>query len=154
MSDLAGPDTLLGTWSLARTIEDRRLGEDSYLTGVLDLTEEQPGLIRWQERATWHRRGGDVAVGRRLRVERADDGWWVLFEDGREFHPWAPGEPVVHDCAPDTYRGQVSGTPDGWSVTWEVTGPEKDYTMTTLLTPFETGLDGPPQGRDGSLSPS
>jgi hypothetical protein len=133
--DLESPETLLGTWNLARTIEDRRLGEEGTLTGVLDLTEEQPGRIRWEERATWHRTGGDVAVSRRLRLERADHGWWMRFEDGREFHPWAPGEPVVHDCAPDTYRGQVSGTPDGWSVTWEVTGPEKDYTMTTLLTP-------------------
>jgi len=135
MTLLANPETLLGAWTLARTIEDRRLEEDSTVHGVLELDEKRPGLIRWQERATWRRTGGDVAVSRGLLLARTDDGWWVRFEDGADFHPWAPGKPVLHDCAPDTYRGEVSGTPERWTVTWEVTGPGKDYTMTTVLTP-------------------
>jgi hypothetical protein len=129
------PEALLGRWTLARTIEDRRHQEDSSLDGVLELVEEQPGRIRWEERGTWHRPAGDVDVRRGLRLERTGRGWWVLFDDGRDFHPWAPGETYVHDCAPDTYRGEVSGTPERWTVTWEVTGPGKDYTMTTVLTP-------------------
>jgi hypothetical protein len=128
------PEALIGTWRLARTIEDRR-DEDSTLTGVLELAEDEPGLIRWEERATWHRSAGDVEVTRGLQLVLTGDGWWVRFDDGRDFHPWSPGEPVVHDCAPDTYRGQVSGTPDRWTVVWEVSGPAKAYTMTTVLTP-------------------
>jgi hypothetical protein len=129
------PEALVGAWRLARTIEDRRLQEDSTLAGVLQLTAEQPGRIRWQERGTWHRPDGDVEVSRGLWLELTDHGWWVRFEDGGDFHPWSPGEPVVHLCAPDTYRGQVRGTPECWSVVWEVDGPAKDYTMTTVLTP-------------------
>jgi uncharacterized protein DUF6314 len=135
LSPELSPESLLGSWSLTRTIEDRRLHEDSALDGVLELTEEFPGRIRWEERGTWHRPGGVVEVRRGLRLERSDRGWWVLFEDGRDFHPWAPGERVVHECAPDTYRGEVDGTPERWTVTWEATGPEKDYTMTTVLVP-------------------
>jgi hypothetical protein len=129
------PRALLGTWHLSRMIEDRREA-DSTLTGALELTEDEPGLVRWEERATWHRAGGDVEVTRRLSLVLVDDAWWVRFEDGRAFHPWAPGEQVVHDCAPDNYRGLVSGTTERWTVVWEVSGPQKDYTMTTVLTPW------------------
>ncbi len=86
--------------------------------------------MSWEEQATWHRPGGDVAVRRMLRLARTEDGWWVRFEDGRDFHRWAPGEEVVHDCAPDTYRGRVGGTPQAWTIVWDVSGPGKDYTMT------------------------
>ena len=61
-------------------------------------------------------------------------GWWMRFDDGRDFHPWTPGEQVVHPCAPDTYCGVVAGSPERWTVQWDVTGPRKDYTMRTVLT--------------------
>ena len=134
MSDVTDPMQLLGTWTLARVVEDHLLGEVSHVDGSLELTARGVDLVLWEERATWHRADGDVPVRRGLRLERTDDGWWVRFEDGRDFHPWRPGAEVVHDCAPDTYRGTVTGTSEGWSVVWEATGPRKEYRMTTRLT--------------------
>ncbi len=132
---LDDPRDLLGSWDLSRTIEDRLGDLGGVVEGRLELTETGPDRLRWEERATWHRPTGDVAVRRGLWVVRRAAGWWVLFEDGREFHPWAPGSEVVHDCRPDTYRGTVTGSPTDWSVTWEVTGPAKDYLMLTRLRP-------------------
>lgn len=134
-SALGDPSELLGTWRLTRVIDDHLLGEVSHLDGCLELTRGGADVVLWEEQATWHRAGGDLAVSRGLRVERAADGWWVRFQDGRDFHPWRPGEQVVHDCAPDTYRGTVTGTTEAWTVVWEATGPRKDYRITTTLTP-------------------
>jgi hypothetical protein len=89
--------------------------------------------VVWEEQGTWHRAEGDVPVRRRLRLERTGDGWWVRFEDGRDFHPWRPGEQVVHECPPDTYRGEVAGDTEGWRIVWEASGPRKDYRMITRL---------------------
>ena len=133
--DLTQPATLLGTWRLARVIDDRLAGAESRVVGQLELTEVEPGWIRWEESGRWHQPAGDVDVRRGLWLERVvDDGWWVRFEDGTAFHPWAPGEPVTHPCSPDTYVGLVTGTGEQWVVRWDVTGPRKDYTMTTELT--------------------
>ncbi|ROR90655.1 DUF6314 family protein [Nocardioides aurantiacus] len=144
---LADPRLLLGGWLLERTIEDRRGDLDGVVEGRLELAEEAPDRLRWEERATWLRPGGEVPVTRTLRVVRRGEGWWVLFEDGRDFHPWSPGDAVVHDCRSDTYRGVVTGSPASWSVTWEVTGPAKDYVMHTRLRPARPGegTSGPQQ---------
>ncbi len=132
--DLADPFVLVGTWRLDRVIDDRRPDQRSRISGTLELRVLDEERIQWDEQGTWHRLDREVAVRRRLFLEQTAHGWWVRFEDGADFHPWAPGETFVHECAPDTYRGEVSGTPERWTVTWEVTGPGKDYTMTTVLT--------------------
>ncbi|GAB3667976.1 hypothetical protein GCM10027596_37900 [Nocardioides korecus] len=138
---LGDPTVLLGTWVLRREIEDRRAGERHRVEGVLELTADGPGRIRWSESGVWHHPAGDVDVRRELRLERAEEagvedggGWWVRFEDGRDFHPWRPEQEVVHPCAPDTYRGLVTGTASAWTVTWDVAGPAKDHTLRTRLT--------------------
>lgn len=136
---LADPSALCGRWAFERTIEDRRGDLGGLVDGTLELVEEQPGRLRWEERGTWRRSTGDVEVRRGLRVVRRTTGWWVLFEDGRDFHPWSPGAEVVHDCRPDTYRGLVTGSVRDWTVTWEVSGPAKDYLMRTRLRPATTG---------------
>ena len=130
---LADPRALVGRWALHRTIDDRRGDLGGVVEGVLELSDLGPDRLGWEERATWHRPGAEVAVRRGLRLERREGGWWVLFEDGRDFHPWVPGEPVLHDCRPDT------GSPADWSVWWEVTGPAKDYVMRTRLRPASPG---------------
>ena len=137
VTGLEDPAALLGTWVLRREIEDRRARERHLVDGVLELSADGPGRIRWAESGTWHHPAGDVDVRRQLRLERTgeDDGsWWVRFEDGRDFHPWHPEQDVVHPCAPDIYRGLVTGTVSAWTVTWEVTGPAKDHTLRTRLT--------------------
>jgi hypothetical protein len=134
-SDLTDPASLLGTWRLSRVIDDRQAGVESRVDGRLLLTEVEPGRIRWEESGRWHQQTGDVNVRRDLWLERVDPGtWWVRFENGADFHPWSPGQRVTHPCSPDTYVGLVDGTGDHWVVRWDVTGPSKDYTMTTELT--------------------
>jgi hypothetical protein len=136
---MPGPLDLLGRWTLERTIEDRREDETLHVTGTTTLTAESPDRVCWSEEGTLVRAGGArVPVTRTLYVVRRDDGWWVTFEDGRDFHPWRPGATVDHPCAPDHYRGRVDVPADpalGWTVTWEVSGPHKDYTMRTVLRP-------------------
>lgn len=133
-SELQDPTRLLGSWRLDRTIDDRRAGEHSSVSGMLDLTMRTPGRIDWTERGRWVRASGEVEVSRRLALVRIDPGWWMRFEDGHDFHLWSPDAEVVHQCTPDTYQGLVTGTPTRWSVRWEVAGPRKDYRMTTKLT--------------------
>ncbi len=132
---VADPTRLLGRWRFTRVVEDRTESQVHHIDGVLELTEEAPGRIRWTETGRWHQDSGDVEVGRRLWLDQVGERWWVRFEDGRDFHEWAPGRPVSHWCSPDDYRGVVEGTTEHWTVRWEVTGPQKDYTMTTVLTP-------------------
>lgn len=136
--DLTDPRLLVGRWRLHRVIDDRRAGERSVVTGELLISPDQDGLL-WQESGRWERAAGAVDVRRTLHLTHApaESRWWVCFEDGRPFHPWAPGEQVVHPCGRDTYTGHVSGDLRGWNVDWLVTGPEKDYTMTSQLTALE-----------------
>lgn len=129
------PRLLLGRWRLDRVIEDAYAGQRSTVAGVLELVEEGPGSIRWEEQGRWHRGGDILEVRRRLNLELRESAWWVLFEDGRPFHAWTPGTQVVHPCGADTYRGLVSGGADQWTVRWDVEGPAKDYSMTSVLTP-------------------
>lgn len=134
---LSDPTNLLGVWRLSRVIDDRLTGERSRVEGTLRLSEVAPGRIRWEEQGRWNRAGVDITVTRNLWLVRDQEtaGWWVCFDDGRDFHPWRPGEPVLHPCAPDTYRCEVGGTPSGWTVEWDATGPAKDYSMRTALSP-------------------
>lgn len=129
------PRDLLGTWTLARTIDDRLAGEQLTVDGETVLTDEPDGRVRWAESGTLHRRGADLPVTRVLFVEPRDDGWFVTFDDGRDFHPWSPDERVVHPCGADTYAGRVTPVDDDhWAVEWQVSGPAKDYTMVSDLT--------------------
>jgi hypothetical protein len=129
------PTDLLGTWDLARVVDDRRTGERREVTGSATLVLASPDRVEWTEEGTMTWTGHQVPVSRTLVVDRTADGWWVRFADGRAFHPWLVGTEVEHPCAPDHYRGRVeaAGRPvERWTVRWRATGPEKDYLMTTV----------------------
>lgn len=131
------PRALLGTWTLTRVVHDHRTGERRDVVGTAELTEVDASHVRWTEAGTMSWPGHAVPVSRTLDVVLEDDGWWVRFEDGRPFHPWAVGHRVDHPCAPDHYRGlvEVEGEPvTSWTVTWDAAGPEKDYRMVTVHT--------------------
>ena len=155
VTTLGDPRTVVGVWQLSRTITDRRLGQDSHLSGTLTLSEGEEGRLRWEERAVWPRPDGPVDVRRGLWLVLREREWRVLFEDGSLFHAWSPGSRVVHDCAPDTYVGTVTGTTEHWTVVWEVSGPQKDYRMVTELTRRVSGAAGGPSGarRRGAARP-
>jgi hypothetical protein len=131
------PTDLLGTWELTRVVYDHRAGDRREVVGTAELTEMSPGRVRWAEAGTMSWPGHAVPVSRTLYVDLEDDGWWVHFEDGRPFHPWSTGRQVEHPCAPDHYRGliETAGDPvESWTVTWDASGPEKDYRMVTVHT--------------------
>ena len=132
------PTDLLGTWRLDRRIIDRdgpqrRFGR---VQGTLTLTVRDDGVVDWREQGELAWNGQLLAVSRTLHVVRTGTGWTVHFDDGREFHPWRPGAPVVHPCRADTYCGLVSVDPDRarLRVVWDVTGPAKDRRLFTRCT--------------------
>lgn len=134
-STVPDPLSLLGAWTLARTIDDRKGPETSTVQGTTELARQGDGRVRWSESGTLQRGGHEIPVNRTLYVELRDAGWFVTFDDGRDFHPWEPGEEVVHPCAADTYVGRIELVDaDTWTVEWNVTGPAKDYTMISRLT--------------------
>lgn len=129
------PLDLLGDWALSRAIVEHPSDQHSSVEGFTSLTLQDDGRIRWSETGILTRQDLQTTVTRVLYLEQRDTGWFVTFEDGRDFHPWQPGAAVEHACSPDLYVGTVERQGvDQWSVRWRVTGPSKDYTMTSVLT--------------------
>ncbi len=126
-----------GGWRLSRKITDRRAGRDGTAEGRLDLVPEGGGL-RYEERVVLHLPGQKPMAGTRgYRWEGHPGIIAVFFDDGRPFHDFALGEArprALHHCDPDRYEVtyDFSDWPV-WTVTWEVTGPRKDYRMETLF---------------------
>ncbi|MFC6696775.1 DUF6314 family protein [Nocardioides daphniae] len=134
MSSPHDPRSLVGRWAFERVVTDRLADEVIDVDGTVELSVEDDGRVRWAEQGTMHRRGADIEVSRVLYVVEREGGWMVIFDDGRDFHPWSPGAQVVHLCGADTYAGLVELGPTTWRVTWQVGGPHKDYVMVTRLT--------------------
>lgn len=144
------PYTLVGEWNFERRIVDRRAEVTKRVAGTTIVEHSGHSRLRWYESGTLFDGDLELPVFRTLFIERTDGDWTVTFEDGREFHDWAPGGDVEHLCGADTYRGRIDIDIDidieeaeadaaedpqaVWSVEWTVTGPSKDYTMTTHLT--------------------
>ena len=131
------PRVLAGTWHFERDIVDRLSGSTKQVFGETTISDAGDGRMRWYESGTLRDGDLELPVFRTLFIAKRGLEWAVTFEDGREFHDWAPGEEVEHLCGADTYRGRIDVTAvDGsaWAVVWTVTGPSKNYTMTTHLT--------------------
>jgi len=136
------PLALVGRWDFTRTIDDRLAGAQSTVVGHTDLVAESDEHVRWHEEGILYSDGRELEVFRNLHVVLRDGAWIVTFEDGRFFHPWAPGEQVEHPCGADVYVGRITAVESDapastvvrWTVQWKVSGPHKDYTMTTFLT--------------------
>ena len=140
MAAVVEPTDLLGTWTLARRIVDRRTatGRPQFgrVTGTLTLAAEGDGHVSWSEHGTLTWAGQRLPVFRNLRVVQGPAGWTVCFEDGHEFHPWRPSAPLVHPCRADTYHGivDVDDSRRVLRVLWDVTGPAKDARLFTRCT--------------------
>lgn len=134
---LRDPRVLVGAWALRRTLLDRRTGRRGCVHGTLTVVPVDAAL-QWTEEGwrTWD--GQRSPVTRAYLVVPEGGSWLVRFADGRPFHGWAPGVPVVHDCGADRYTGLVDGGPgpDGalrWRVRWQVRGPAKDLDLRAVL---------------------
>jgi hypothetical protein len=134
---------LAGDWDVVREIADHRSGQAGEFRGrasfrsapdcargdVLDFAEQ--GELRFG--------GHRGPASRSLRYHgRADGGADVRFADGRAFFglDLRYGScRAVHLCRADRYAVTVTWlSPDCFTEIWRVTGPEKDYDMTTVFT--------------------
>ena len=140
MAGLVSLEALEGRWRLSRVIRNAD-GSEATLEGVTVFRREGDGAraggggladasgrgapLRATRRYLW-------AAGRRRGLE-------VRFEDGRPFHtvPLGVARPeAAHDCAPDVYRVAYDFADwPRWRAVWRVTGPRKDYVMTSDYAP-------------------
>ncbi len=142
VASAVAPPSLVGRWSLRRRVIDRVVGTAGEVDGTLTLAP-MPGGVRWFEEGTLHWGGHDYAVHRELHLvapAAGAGGWQVRFADGRDFHPWTPGEVVRHPCRADEYCGLVVVDRSALRlrVLWDVTGPAKQqriYSHCIRLTP-------------------
>jgi hypothetical protein len=130
----------IGSYDVARVIDDRRAAAQPRFEGRAVLFLSSSGAV-------YHETGALILNGQRFEAERSylwhEDGGriWVRFADGREFHDFDPkigGLASAHLCGADMYRGgyELSDWPR-WSVTWDVSGPRKDYRSITTYMPAE-----------------
>lgn len=141
---MVGPASLWafeGDWRLERRIEhacgqgDARLdGMARFLRAGATLIQEETGTL-WVDGAA----GPGMQAMRRYLWRAGTGSIEVSFEDGRPFHgiPLGVVEPgASHHCSPDLYC--VSYNFSRWPVwqsVWRVTGPRKDYVMTSRFAP-------------------
>lgn len=124
---------LAGKWWLNRVIEDARAGETGQLTGTASFADQGEYWL-YAETGTLVLPGREpLAASREYRFFDNPDGAEVCFADGRPFHAIRWDQPeAVHECPPDLYRVRYdfTGFPR-WQAVWQVTGPRKDYIMTS-----------------------
>lgn len=122
-----------GEWRVSRSIESDIAGQSGRFVGRAWFSPDDGGLL--------YREAGTLTVGahkmeaERRYLWREDAGEIVvLFDDGKPFHRFAPSKIAAsHFCDPDTYnvRYDFAAWPE-WSSRWRVTGPRKDYVMTSV----------------------
>lgn len=130
---------VLGTWSVERSLEDRRTGTCGSFVGSATVVEVTDGRARYAEE-------GELCLGahrglarRRLLYARRDAASvMAYFADGRPFVDLDLRTGVwrsVHDCGADRYEITTVVREAGvMQERWRVRGPDKDYDAATTLT--------------------
>jgi hypothetical protein len=139
MAGLVSLQTLEGRWRLSRVIRNAD-GSEARLSGVTVFRRDGEGLV--QEEEGWLTLPGGAAplrATRRYLWTEGAGGLEVRFGDGRPFHavPLGVARPeATHDCAPDVYRVAYDFADwPRWRAVWRVTGPRKNYVMTSDYAP-------------------
>ena len=135
---MAAPATLWafeGNWSIERVIEDHLGGPAGQFAGEAAFRRAGQRLL-YREEGTLRLGSSAPMVATRSYIWRQERGWLqVDFDDGRPFHavPLSVEDPeATHLCDPDRYEVNYDFTTwPTWSASWRVTGPRKDYTMTS-----------------------
>jgi len=141
---MVGPVSLWcfeGDWRLERRIEQTSGRGDARLSGLARFRREGPALILEETGTLWvEGAAGPGMQAERRYLWRSEPGRIAIdFEDGRPFHGFPLGAleaEASHLCAPDRYavRYDFSRWPD-WETVWRVSGPRKDYVMTSGYSP-------------------
>jgi Family of unknown function (DUF6314) len=130
---------LLGRWQADRAIEDFRSGQRGSFAGIATFAAAEPGGLTYREQGELQFGGHRGPASRSLLYLPAADGSAaVLFADGRPFFTLdlrTGACAAEHPCGRDSYQVTVRVLgPDAYTESWRVTGPGKDYEMTTRLT--------------------
>jgi hypothetical protein len=130
-------DTLKGSWRIQRTIDP-----DGALDGTARFVEREDGWLHYAEEGELTIHGGSFTARRSYLFEPKDNGFCVWFdaEPAYLFHDIRLDNTMTgsaeHLCRNDLYLSSYSFAPDGrFTIRHCVTGPSKDYTVTTLYTP-------------------
>jgi hypothetical protein len=139
-----------GVWSVAREIEDLGGGPSGRFRGLARLS---PAEIAPHTAGLRYDEQGRLTLGAARMMATRSYLWRpegatrvaVLYEDGRPFHvfDWSrPESEDEHLCGQDRYAVRYSFAADSWHAHWRVTGPAKNYAMTSRyirLKPPEAG---------------
>jgi len=131
-----------GVWQLSRQIEDARAGLSGHLQGEVRFEQGQGGLIVTERGQLTYGLGAPLQAERRYVWRSEAGGIAVFFNDERPFHWFSAEETNArHDCPPDLYHVQYdfSAWPV-WTASWQVTGPRKDYVMTSRYRPGQQAM--------------
>lgn len=133
---------LRGHWQVERAITDFAAGQSGSFAGVAvcDWAGDGPaGVLSYVEQGELRFGGHRGPASRSVLYARGPDGAVdVRFVDGRPFYrldlrsgSWA----AEHPCGADNYvvTVRILG-PDTYLERWRVSGPGKDYVMTTTMT--------------------
>jgi hypothetical protein len=133
-------DLLAGSWRISRTIDPH-----GALDGTATFTERDGGWLAYSERGELTVDGGRFTARRSYLFEPRPDGFAVWFDGQprRLFHEIVlDGEEgdrlmgsATHLCRDDLYLSLYRFEPGGvFTIRHRVTGPNKDYTVTTNYT--------------------
>jgi hypothetical protein len=143
-----------GVWTVAREITDLGGGPSGRFRGIARIA---PAMVAPHTAGLRYDEQGSLTLGAaKMMATRAylwrPDGptrVQVLFEDGRPFHAFDWGRPEwtdEHPCEADHYAVRYTFAADSWHAHWRVTGPAKNYAMSSRylrLKPAEAGPAGP-----------
>lgn len=128
LKDFAGP------WRIDRLIRDTRPGRSGRFRG--DAVFEPAGpLLRYHETGEVTLDGAAITAEQTHIWRQDGNRICVTFSDGRPFHKFeiaVPTPKARHHCPPDLYHVayDFGGWPEWWTE-WRVSGPSKDYTLST-----------------------
>jgi hypothetical protein len=139
-------DFLTGQWNVVRDISDARSGTTGRFRGTASFTPAAGGARFAEE--------GELAFGSHrgpasrslIYAARTDGAADVFFADGREFFrlDLTSGDcQAEHLCRADRYEVTVSRTgDDSFTEIWRVTGPAKDYQLSSRYSRASSTADG------------
>ena len=130
---------LLGDWAVDRLIVDRALAMTGRLQGQATFAPSVGGLLYTEGGTlTFGDHAGPAEQSYFYDFPEGDRRASVRFADGRAFHDLdlKRGEDrVSHACPPDFYQGMFTAlSATTWRSEWTVSGPRKDYELTTTYT--------------------
>ncbi|MEM8536805.1 MAG: DUF6314 family protein [Pseudomonadota bacterium] len=127
-----------GEWRMSRQIDDLRIGESGALYGTVSFTHDGDTL-RYEEKGTLVFASAAPIKAQRAYIWRfAGKHVEVAYANGAPFHSFplvAEAAATPHLCGDDTYNGVYAFADfPQWQLTWNVTGPRKNYRTVTTFT--------------------